>query len=403
MTDCLENRLQEYASVGIPGAWIIEDESVEATISKIGGFPKYFYLWQKTKEQIECLSCHQKMFLLTQLNAPLIDELSQRNIYVFMCRNPKCTKTNKGWKVIVQRGPKIDQSYYLNNNNNNNNHNNHENESSHCDIYKMINKHNKNKNKNKNKNEDKESFWNHDLNQNEKVINKLHETMDNKITTKMNELNDDFSRLMAMQQKLLNDMDSKGKEKKNNNNNKGATKKHKNTKSSKQQKASLKNGCFVPFEIAFNDEQYYKNKMKQDTNNKIIKWNNKEIDLNKYLKEDDNEIKDLNGNNTESDDDEKEDLFSNYLERIGLNKSQCIRYCYGDAPLTPYNNCNNAKIPNCIHCGSKKVFEFQIMSTTLMYLEPKQIDHEWLTILVFVCPKTCQQSGEEFVFVCNEA
>ena len=42
------------------------------------------------------------------------------------------------------------------------------------------------------------------------------------------------------------------------------------------------------------------------------------------------------------------------------------------------------------------------MSTILTYLEPKQIQHEWLTILIFVCPKTCQQSGEEFVVVCIE-
>lgn len=380
MSSSLENcnHLQEYASIGIPGEWIGSDESVEPTISKIGGFPKYFYLWQKTREQIECSLCHKKMYLLTQINAPLIDEASQRNIYVFMCCNSKCTKTDKGWKVIVQRGPKIEENAYFHYNNN------YQKEGEH-DIYKMINKHNKNNNKNKNKNGDRDSFWNNDLNHNER-------TMNTEITTKMVELNDDFSRLMAMQQKLLNDMDSK------------RTKKQKYKKAPKQtpkqQKASSKKGCFIPFEIAFNDEEYYKNNknIKNDTN-KIIQWKNTEIDLKKFLNQDENE-----NNNTESDDtddDEKEDLFSNYLERIGLNRNQCIRYCYGASPLLPYHY-NNSEIPNCIHCGCKKVFEFQIMSTTLNYLEPKQIDHEWLTILVFVCPKTCQISDEQYVIVCNE-
>ena len=53
--------------------------------------------------------------------------------------------------------------------------------------------------------------------------------------------------------------------------------KHKN-KSSKQHKATSKKGCFIPFEIAFNDEGFYKNKNINDKHNEIIKWNNKDVD-----------------------------------------------------------------------------------------------------------------------------
>ena len=381
MASCLDSshKLQEYASIGIPGEWITDDDNIPATITKIGGFAKYFYLWHKTREQIECLSCNQKMYLLTQINAPLFDQLIQRNIYVFMCCNSKCTKTNKGWKVIIQRGPKMDYNHYSKNKDNNNNNNNHNNNN----IRKIIKKNNKNHcaKKKKHSKNGFESFWNNALNHNK----------NGSIETKMNGLNDDFARLMAMQQKLLNEVEIK-KEKKTKKKNK--LKINNNFKNNKKQ-SEIKKGCFVPFEIEFNDEGYFKNG-KNYKNNKILKWKNKEIDLNKFI---------MNENQEKEEEEEKEDnddLLSDYLERISFCKNQCIRYNFGDNPLIP-NKINLDKIPNCKHCGNKKVFEFQIMSITLNYLQPKQIDHDWLSVLIFVCPLSCQQSDDEqYVIVCCE-
>eukprot|EP01083_Nonionella_stella_P318454 1164118_1 len=199
--------LQQFASIGVPGAWITDDVSIVATTIKMGGFPKYFYLWQKTKEQSICLSCKQKMYLLAQINAPLMEEQCQRNIYVFMCCNAKCTKTNRGWNVMVHRGPSISTAMYAKQ------HKSHNNDDPYVDgtdheIHKMIKHNNKTKsNRTTSSSLDTDSFWNTNLNS----ATAKPEQMDSEMQHKLNGLNDDFSRLMQMQNQLLNEVDKQSK------------------------------------------------------------------------------------------------------------------------------------------------------------------------------------------------
>merc|ERR1712228_257768 len=361
-TECL----QQSASIGIPGQWI-DDETVDVRTSKIGGNAKYFYLRHKTKELIHCLSCKKKMYLLAQINAPLMEAKIQRNIYLFMCCNSKCSKSSKGWKCFVHRGPNFDDLSFSKRQFEND-----ENEKRVHDIQKLIKQNNKTKNKTF---EENESFWNKDLNENDD------DTKENKLKIKMNGLNDDFSRLMAMQSKLLNEVEKQqsSQQKK--------SKKIKKSKTQIHKKSVVKKGCFVPFEISFYNEGYYKN-------DDVIKWKDKEIDLNDYVKE-------SNDEKDEDTDDAEVDLLSDYMLRMSYDRTQCLRYCYGDSPLVPHKVLLD-KVPECKHCGNKKVFEFQVMSPILNYLEPKQIHHDWLTVLVFVCPMTCTQSDEQHVIVCCE-
>merc|ERR1711933_417091 len=109
---------------------------------------------------------------------------------------------------------------------------------------------------------EEDTFWNQDLSETAAV--------DNKLSRKMDGLNDDFARLMAMQNKLLNEVDEMAK----NHRVKAKQIKKKKRKNQKmnQQKAKMKKGCFIPFEIAFYDEKYYQN------DESVIRWKDQSID-----------------------------------------------------------------------------------------------------------------------------
>ena len=156
------------------------------------------------------------------------------------------------------------------------------------------------------------------------------------------------------------------------------------------EKAEVNKDCFVPFEVAFADEAVYR----KDKGNVVIDGK-KEVDVKQWMEAD-------GSGEEEGDDEEEQDVFSDYLQRIALDKTQCVRYCYGDAPLLPCAMAWRDNVPECEHCGRRKVFECQVMSATLNYLEPKQIHHEWLTVLLFVCPLTCELVDEAHVIVCCE-
>jgi len=187
---------------------------------------------------------------------------------------------------------------------------------------------------------------------------------------------------------------------------------------------AIKDG-FVPFELVFYDEKYYE----QTKNEKVIVWKDRKIDLQQFMDpentpDDVEEEKEertssrskssklskgakrtsRKNNHDDDDDDNEGGLLIDYLERMSLDKRQCIRYCYGAEPLLPHKIATKKfkKIPECEGCGKKLVFEFQIMSNVLNSLKPKQIDHEWMTALVFVCPTTCKSVQFHHVVVCCE-
>ena len=134
-------------------------------------------------------------------------------------------------------------------------------------------------------------------------------------------------------------------------------------------KRTASKGQFVPFELVFEDEMYYEQRTAADE--KAITLNDRNVDLKQFM--DSKQDEEGNGDDDAKSDDEQdeEELFTDYLERIRLERTQCVRYCYGAEPLIPHK-IETAKVPECEHCGKRKVFEFQAMSVILNYLQPKQ-------------------------------
>lgn len=385
-------KLQEFASIAIPGEWIENDEGMAPTTSKIGGHSNVFELWHRSHEQVKCPICGKWMYLLVQMNAPLVHEMCQRNVYLFMCHESQCTKTNKGWKVMVCRGPKVTHFE-----------NHQKRKSSQAtkavpDIHRMI----KSNNKMVSKQLNGKSFWNHNLTQNavdSEIMDSSHEEKQQEIKSKLDGLNDDFARLMAMQQSLLKQVDHQKQKIQHQQSRKPKAQiaTPKVSKSMTSQKRKAVKGGFVPFELVFQDEMYYE-QMKPKEDEKVIVVNDRKIDLKQLMQTvPDQSSADCNGVEEGKD----EEVFTDYLERIKMESRQCVRYCYGAQPLVP-QKIDLEKIPKCEHCGKRMVFEFQVMSSVLMHLIPRQFQHEWLTALVFVCPATCQTIAFSHVVVCCE-
>lgn len=98
---------------------------------------------------------------------------------------------------------------------------------------------------------------------------------------------------------------------------------------------------------------------------------------------------------------DEDETFNEFKKRIEHDKQQVLRYERKGEPLwiTDKNIPKKESIPNCQLCGSKRVFEFQIMPQLLNSLNKPDID--WGVIAVYTCEKCCDTNGEyadEFVF-----
>ncbi|XP_003215925.4 programmed cell death protein 2 [Anolis carolinensis] len=98
-------------------------------------------------------------------------------------------------------------------------------------------------------------------------------------------------------------------------------------------------------------------------------------------------------------------IFQKFKERISLEPEQIIRYCRNvEGPLwiSEENIPQETDIPKC-SCGSKRVFEFQVMPQLLNYLKVDSLGEsiDWGTLAVYTCAENCNQGNgytEEFVW-----
>ncbi|TMW62814.1 hypothetical protein Poli38472_005432 [Pythium oligandrum] len=119
--------------------------------------------------------------------------------------------------------------------------------------------------------------------------------------------------------------------------------------------------------------------------------------------------------------------FMRFQKRISRCPLQVLRYDYGGEPLWPAPPARNLKVPRC-PCGEERAFEFQLTPTINYFLKvdefaakkleahavPKKSDSDappasaptqsgggmdWASVVVYSCPKSCQQSREEFAYV----
>ncbi|XP_042306447.1 LOW QUALITY PROTEIN: programmed cell death protein 2 [Sceloporus undulatus] len=98
-------------------------------------------------------------------------------------------------------------------------------------------------------------------------------------------------------------------------------------------------------------------------------------------------------------------IFQKFKERISLEPEQIIRYCRdGEGPLwiSGENIPQETDIPQCL-CGSKRVFEFQVMPQLLNHLKVDSLEEsiDWGILAIYTCAENCSLGSryiEEFVW-----
>lgn len=127
--------------------------------------------------------------------------------------------------------------------------------------------------------------------------------------------------------------------------------------------------------------------------------------------------------------------FMRFQKRISRSPLQCLRYDYGGEPLWPVPKPQSIQIPKCV-CGEARVFELQLTPTINYFLRVDQFASsvttsaavpavapdtkaaptptgkaappalksagggmDWLSVMVYCCPKSCSRSREEVVVV----
>ncbi|KAG8444348.1 hypothetical protein GDO86_009510 [Hymenochirus boettgeri] len=101
----------------------------------------------------------------------------------------------------------------------------------------------------------------------------------------------------------------------------------------------------------------------------------------------------------------KEDkVFNNFRKSIALEPEQVLRYCRDGEPLwiSQKNIPRKKDIPNC-GCGTKRIFEFQVMPQLLNHLKVDSLEDsiDWGILAVFTCAANCsaeKQYVPEFVW-----
>lgn len=78
--------------------------------------------------------------------------------------------------------------------------------------------------------------------------------------------------------------------------------------------------------------------------------------------------------------------FLHFAKKIEMNPLQVIRYHFNGTPLL-YET--GVLVPDCL-CGSKRVFEFQLMPAAANYIKLP----EFATVLVYTCKRNCKNTQE---------
>ncbi|XP_024365835.1 uncharacterized protein [Physcomitrium patens] len=103
-------------------------------------------------------------------------------------------------------------------------------------------------------------------------------------------------------------------------------------------------------------------------------------------------------------------LWAAFLAKIGKAPDQVLRYCRSPAAKPLWLSLNgqpeNSGIPSCSHCGSRRIFEFQVLPQLLNFLDFKDEANslDWGTIAVYTCERSCGEGvgkgyAEEFAWV----
>ena len=97
---------------------------------------------------------------------------------------------------------------------------------------------------------------------------------------------------------------------------------------------------------------------------------------------------------------ESDSLLVEFQQRVLREPRQCIRYGYGTTPLWPCRPPSSFTVPRC-PCGAQRKFEMQLTPGLLSLVEEQNdmLAMDWVTVMVFSCEQSCDQSFEEVVYV----
>lgn len=101
--------------------------------------------------------------------------------------------------------------------------------------------------------------------------------------------------------------------------------------------------------------------------------------------------------------------FKKFSQFVGQYPTQIIRYEWNGEPLY-YSKPNlDSKVNDCQNCGSKRVFEFQLMPFLHSFIDKDSGDlkdlkkslEDWETVIIYSCLKDCSQGkvSEEIAIV----
>ncbi|XP_042374098.1 programmed cell death protein 2-like [Zingiber officinale] len=87
-----------------------------------------------------------------------------------------------------------------------------------------------------------------------------------------------------------------------------------------------------------------------------------------------------------------------FKKQMDTYPEQCLRYSYGGIPLLATSN--SMEPDKCIHCGSPLVYELQLFSPILYFLQQaanasvacSADGWSWITLIVYTCSRSCFKS-----------
>ncbi|XP_059059548.1 programmed cell death protein 2 [Achroia grisella] len=95
-------------------------------------------------------------------------------------------------------------------------------------------------------------------------------------------------------------------------------------------------------------------------------------------------------------------VFKKFSKRVARHPDQVLRYERGGVPLWITGNCDNINVPNCPYCNGERQFELQVMPQLLNFInvgiDLNSID--WGVLVVYTCKKSCNAGPaykEEFI------
>lgn len=303
--------------------------------SKVGGRPAWLDLKNiPKKEDLECDYCKNPCIFLCQIYAPFNDNLDafHRTLYVFVCKNPGCCKTNKSGNLKVLRS-----------------------QLSKCNSFYPSEP------------PIEEENWRADINANAwcKTCHVCEIAAPNHCS-KCKIVN------YCCRDHQVYDW-KQG---------------HKNTCGSSMNKNN--NFLFPEYELIIEPEKII-NEDNEDCDEveetEIEKYmsmvQRKELDV--FQTEED--IEDLS-KMAAADEDE---VFTQFRTRIEKYPDQVIRYENGGQILYISNSTKIEDIPKCSICGTERQFEFQIMPQLLNFLDFKDVINslDWGIVAIFTCKNSC--------------